>query len=108
MVTQPPNILSSPQSKVNYQRNKQFKHHPDPPQERTQRSKVDESEEKKDVWRAGSPSKPVFNSNYKTYFDADLSKVPSKPTLKKVVSHDTPFRGSNISPNKPFNRLEYR
>ena len=109
VITQPPNIMASPQSKIHYQQNKQFKHHPQPPATPPKVNKSVEVEDKKDAWRGGNPPKAVFVSHYKTYFDADITKQASnKPTLKKVVSHDAPFRGSCTSPNKPFNKLHYQ
>jgi hypothetical protein len=106
VISKAPNMLISPQSKISYNRNKEFKYTECPPPKRPERV-PEEEDNAQEPFKTGSPHKDIFNSNYQTYFDAELKKGEAKKSLLKVASHEGPFKLSCISKGTAFTPLVY-
>ena len=104
VIVQQPNMLISPQSKITYSQNKQFKYKECPPAERTKTVEAGPEE----PFKTGNPNKHVFSTNTQTFFDSNLQKQESKKTLPRTVSHEGPFKPSCTSKGTPFEKLHYK
>lgn len=96
VIIQQPNIQTSPQSKINYNRSKEFTYTECPPHKK-QAKPTDSLDKEKEPFKAGNAHKEVFSSHLQTYFDADIKKPEEKKTLTKSASHEAPFKPSCIS-----------
>ena len=107
VIVQSPNIQTSLQSKLHYQSDKKFKYVEEPPAERV-RHVTDSDEKSQEPFRAGRPKRGMFSSDHQTFYDANISRSEPKKSLKKVVSHDGPFKPSCASKNKRFTPVMYQ
>ena len=81
VIVQQPNMLISPQSKITYSQNKQFKYKECPPAERTKTVEAGPEE----PFKTGNPNKHVFSTNIQTCLlytspsprDLSTSRMPS-------------------------------
>lgn len=104
VITQSSNMLVSPQSKIEFQKVKEFKYVECPPDSRKRK----EEDSKEEPFKLGSPQKPLFNSYAETYFHADIKRKEEKRLELNAIQHDTPFKPSCISPGKSFTPLVYK
>ena len=68
VIVKSPNMLVSPQSKITYLQNKQFKYKECPPAERAKTVEAGPEE----PFKTGNPNKHVFSTNVQTFFDTNL------------------------------------
>ena len=99
-------MLVSPQSKISYNRNKQFKYKEAPPSPKAQKS-TEAPDNATEPFRLNSHQKAIFNNDYKTYFDADLKKKGSEKKLADGFTHEGPFKPCCRSKGTPFTPLVY-
>lgn len=105
VITKPPNVQSSPQSKINYQRNKDFKYTECPPKVK---QTTEPTENEKEPFRTGNSHLEVFNSHYNTFFDANIKKAEGDKVMTRSASHEGPFKPSCRSLNKAFTPVVYK
>lgn len=101
-------MLISPQSKIDFNKNKEFKYVECPVKKEEKKKEVKE-EHQEEAFKIGSPHKDLFTSNTEAYFDANIKKPETgKKALNLTISHDTPFKPSCISPGKNFTPIVYK
>lgn len=106
VITRSPNMLVNPQSKIQYESDKKFIYKEEKPIEKIRKAK----EEQKEIepFKTGYPKKDIFYSNVQTFYDTDIKKTESKKTLRRVASHEGPFKPSCTAPGKPFTPVRYK
>lgn len=103
VIVQQPNVQTSLPSKINYNRNKEFKYLECPAQKKTAES----ADNNQEPFKTGTSHADAFLNSKQTYFDSDLKKKDLKSPTARMASHEGAFKPTCISKAETFTSVKY-